>query len=302
MSGAPVDRYAVIGQPIAHSRSPLIHAAFARQTGQTLVYEAIEIVPASLAAELDRLRAEGLRGLNVTLPHKQSVAKLCEQVSARAQLAGAVNTLTQTDSGWRGDNTDGEGFVADLLRLGIGIAGRRVLVLGAGGATRGILAPLLEAAPEQLVVSNRNPWKPEELAEAFKPLGPVLPRTHIALKGDRYDLVINATSAGHAGGIPLLPGPLLAPGASCYDLSYGAAHAPFAAWAGRQNATRIADGLGMLVEQAASAFAIWRGIRPQVGPVLAMLREHMAAADADSEVTAAHQPVHRRHVEKPPQD
>lgn len=301
MSGT-MDRYAVIGQPIAHSRSPLIHAAFAEQTGQALVYEAIEIAPASLAVELDRLRDEGLRGLNVTLPHKQAVAKLCEQVSECAQLAGAVNTLARTDSGWRGDNTDGEGFVADLQRLGIGIAGRRVLVLGAGGATRGILGPLLAAAPAQLVVSNRNPWKPEELAEAFKPLGKVIPRTHLALKGDRYDLVINATSAGHAGGIPFLPGPLLAPGGDCYDLSYGAAHAPFTAWARQQNAARIVDGLGMLVEQAASSFLIWRDVRPQTRPVLAMLREHMATVDADREIAVAHQPVHRRHVEKPPQD
>lgn len=302
MSGAAADRYAVIGQPISHSRSPSIHAAFARQTGQNLVYEAIEIAPASLAAELDRLRGENLLGLNVTLPHKQAVAKLCEQVSERAQLAGAVNTLARTRQGWRGDNTDGEGFVADLRRLGIALSGRRVLVLGAGGATRGILGPLLSAGPAQLVVSNRNPWKPEELAETFKPLGKVVPRTHVALKGDRYELVINATSAGHTAGVPALPGPLLAPGADCYDLSYGAAHEPFAAWARQQGAARIEDGLGMLVEQAASAFEIWRGVRPQTAPVLAMLRDQLASGVQPEGSTAPHQPVHRRHVEKPPQD
>lgn len=299
---ALLDRYAVIGQPIAHSRSPLIHAAFAQQTEQALVYEAIEIAPTALTAELDRLRSEGLRGLNVTLPHKQAVARICEQVSERAQLAGAVNTLMRTETGWRGDNTDGEGFVADLARLGIGVAGKRVLVLGAGGATRGILGPLLALSPAELVVSNRNPWKPEELAGAFKPVGKIVPRTHIALKGDRYDLVINATSAGHSGGIPMLPGPLLAAGGDCYDLSYCAAHVPFATWARQQGASRIADGLGMLVEQAASAFEIWRGLRPETPPVLAMLREQLAA-DTDADGAAArHQPVHRRHVEKPPQD
>ena len=139
-----MDRYAVIGQPISHSKSPAIHTLFARQTTQDLRYEAIEIAPAALAAELQRLHGEGLRGSNVTLPHKQAVAKLCESVSERAQLAGAVNTLLRTDSGWIGDNTDGEGFVLDLARLGIGLTGRRVLVLGAGGAARGILAPMTE--------------------------------------------------------------------------------------------------------------------------------------------------------------
>ncbi|MGQ0698570.1 MAG: shikimate dehydrogenase [Panacagrimonas sp.] len=297
-----MDRYAVIGQPVAHSRSPVIHAQFAVQTSQSLSYEAIEIAPSVLAAELQRLHAEGLRGLNVTLPHKQAVVRLCESVSERAQLAGAVNTLLRTDTGWAGDNTDGEGFAADLARLGIAPKGRRVLVLGAGGATRGILGPLLAAEPALLVVSNRNPWKPEELADTFKALGKVLPRTHIALKGDRYDLIVNATSAGHQGLMPLLPGLLLAPGGDCYDLSYGAAHVPFAAWAGGQRAGRIEDGLGMLVEQAAAAFALWRGAKPVSADALSALREQMKSGADAGEVVAGHQPVHRHHVEKPPQD
>lgn len=267
-----MDLYAVIGQPIAHSKSPQIHPLFAAQSGATIAYGAIEVASDKLAETLSGLREAGYKGLNVTLPHKGAVAALCTQVSERAQLAGAVNTLVPDGAGWRGDNTDGEGLIHDLRARGIAVAGKRVLVLGAGGAARGILGPLLAEKPAEFVLSNRNPWKPEELAEKFKPLGRIRPATHIALKGDLYDLVINATSAGHGGAMPRLPGQLLAPGGACYDLNYGPAHAPFAQWARSQGAVRISDGLGMLVEQAASAFAIWRGVRPQTAPVLAQLR------------------------------
>lgn len=270
MSGA--ERYAVIGQPVAHSLSPRIHPQFAAQTHETLSYEAIETAPAELAARLAGLHAQGYRGLNVTLPHKTAVAALCQSVSARAQRAGAVNVLMRTATGWRGDNTDGEGLLRDLARLGVALPGRRVLLLGAGGAARGVIEPLLLAGPAELVVSNRNPWKPEELAEAFKGIGRLRPCTHLALKGDRYDLVINATSAGHAGTLPRLPGLLLAPGAACYDLSYGAAHEPFRAWAATQGAALIADGLGMLLEQAAASYALWRGRHPQTQGLLDSLR------------------------------
>jgi shikimate dehydrogenase len=296
-----MDRYAVLGQPISHSKSPVIHALFARQTNQSLTYEAVEVAPAALAERLKRLHAEGLCGANITLPHKQAVAALCESVTERAQLAGAVNTLVRTETGWVGDNTDGEGFRNDLARLGIVLTGRRVLVLGAGGATRGILGPLLAARPSQVVVSNRNPWKPEELAEAFKAHGTILPRTHLALKGDRYDVIINATSAGHAGALPMLPGPLLAEGGDCYDLSYGAASRPFCEWSCAQKASRSSDGLGMLVEQAASSFERWRGVRPDTAPVLAELRRQMGS-NGPCEPVGAHRPVHHHHVELPPQD
>lgn len=295
------DRYAVLGQPIGHSKSPVIHAHFAQQTGQDLTYTAVEVAPDALAAQIQALYDQGFSGCNVTLPHKQAVARLCVEVSERALLAGAVNTLVRTDSGWAGDNTDGEGLMADLARLGWRVQGQRVLVVGAGGAARGILGPLLAAHPAELVVSNRNPWKPEELAEAFKGIGPITPRTHLALKGDRYDLILNATSAGHAGTMPLLPGPLLAAGGACYDLSYGDAHAPFAAWAHAQGAHRIADGLGMLVEQAAGSFQRWRGLRPQTGPVLAELRR-LISGDGTGDETASHTPVRRPHTDKPPQD
>lgn len=266
------DRYAVIGHPIAHSKSPLIHAQFARETGQDLAYDAVDVEPEMLPFALRQLHDEGYRGLNVTLPHKTEVAQLCVGISERAQQAGAVNTLLRVDGGWQGDNTDGDGFRRDLTRLGIDVTGRRVLIVGAGGAVRGILGPLLAARPALLVVSNRNPWKPEALAEQFKEIGSVVPRTHLALKGDRYDLIVNATSAGHSGAMPRLPGQLLADGGACYDLSYGAAFAPFRDWATAQKAALVADGLGMLVEQAASAFEIWRGVRPPTAGVLQALR------------------------------
>lgn len=266
-------RYAVIGQPVAHSLSPRLHAEFAQQTRVALAYEAIEVTPAALEQELSKLHSAGFAGLNVTLPHKVTVAAFCEDRSERAQLAGAVNTLTATDTGWRGDNTDGEGLIRDLRdNLDIVVRARRVLILGAGGAARGIVKPLLDQQPAELVISNRNPWKPEALAEHFKPYGAVRPCTHLALKGDLFDLVINATSAGHRGEMPRLPGQLVAAGGACYDLSYGAAHAPFARWARAQGAARIADGVGMLAEQAAVAFELWHGMLPRTDALIASLR------------------------------
>lgn len=267
-----MDRYAVLGQPVAHSLSPRIHSLFAKQAGMTLSYEAIEVAPDQLSETLQRFHGEGWRGFNLTLPHKIAAVALCASRSVRADRAGAVNTLVREAGGWHGDNTDGCGLVHDLLdNLGVVIAGRRVLVLGAGGAARGILAPLLAERPAELVLASRNPWKPEELATAFKPLGPIRPCTYLALKGDQFDLVLNATSAGHSGEAPrLLPG-LLAEDALAYDLNYGPAAAPFLDWAKAQQAVH-SDGLGMLVEQAAEAFQLWRGTRPDTGPVLAELR------------------------------
>lgn len=268
-----MDHYAVIGCPIAHSKSPLIHALFARQTAQDLSYDAVEIEPDVLPAALNKLHEQAYRGLNVTLPHKVAVAALCEDVSERAKIAGAVNTLIRTATGWRGDNTDGEGLIHDLTdHLHLTITGKRVLVLGAGGAARGILKPLLDQKPQELVLSNRNPWKPEELTEQFKPYGKIRPATHIALKGDQFDLIINATSAGHGSNDLRLPAQLLADGGACYDLSYGKAFETFAAWACTQGAARVSDGLGMLVGQAAASFALWRGVKPDVKPVIARLR------------------------------
>lgn len=268
-----VSRYGVLGQPVGHSKSPRIHAAFAEGLGQKLLYEAYEIAPDELAASLVRFHADGWAGFNLTVPHKQAGAALCESRSDAAEAAGAVNTLIRTATGWHGDNTDGAGLVRDLVaNLGVTIRSTRVLLLGAGGAARGIIAPLLAEHPAELVVSNRNPWKPEELAAAFKPLGNIVPRTHLSLKGDRYDLVINATSAGHSGSIPRLPPKLFAEGGIAYDLNYGPAAVPFIDWARADGAAAVHDGLGMLVEQAAEAFQRWRGVRPDTAAVLAALR------------------------------
>lgn len=271
-----MDRYGVLGQPVAHSRSPQIHQWFAESAGASLAYEAIEVSPDEFAATLGRLHGEGYRGLNITLPHKLAALAACAQKSARAETAGAANTLTRTDDGWRADNTDGEGLVRDLREnLQLPIAGRKVLLLGAGGAARGVLKPLLDEKPAELVISSRTPWRVEKLAVDFKDFGPVRAATHLALKGDRYDLVINATSAGHEGQVPRLPDQLLARDAACYDLSYGAAFEPFRSWAIKAGAARIADGLGMLVEQAAASFELWRGMRPQTRTVISRLRGNL---------------------------
>jgi len=265
--------HAVLGWPVAHSKSPLIHAAFGRQFGMDLRYEALPVEAQAFADTLRVLHAQGYVGLNVTLPHKAAALAAAVSSSGRAQRAGAANTLIRTDDGWNADNTDGAGLLQDLQRLGLSPSGKRVLVLGAGGAVRGILEPLLEAGPAELVVSNRNPWKPEELAEQFKALGTIRPCTHLALKGDAFDLVIHGTSAGHGGAMPRLPAGLLARGAACYDLSYGAAFAPFRDWAVANGAAQVHDGLGMLVEQAAAAFQIWHDLAPDTAPVLEMLRQ-----------------------------
>lgn len=268
-----MERYAVIGQPVGHSLSPRIHRAFAAQVGIPLEYTAELVAPEQLAGELQRFHAQGFRGLNVTLPHKLVAFAMCSERSDAATQAGSVNTLLRTDTGWRGDNTDGAGLVRDLRdNHGQSLAGKRILVLGAGGAVRGILKPLLELRPAELVLSNRNPWKPEKLAEEFKAFGAIRPCTHTALKGDLFDLVINATSAGHSGEMPRLPGGLLAPDGVCYDLSYGAAHQPFRQWAEAQSAAKVCDGLGMLVEQAAQAFSLWTGQRPDTAAVIRDLR------------------------------
>ena len=269
-----LDRYAVLGQPVAHSRSPQIHQWFAESTGVALSYERIEVAPEEFAATLARLLVEGYRGLNVTLPHKLAALDAATEKTPRSALAGAANTLVAIAGGWRADNTDGEGLVRDLRgNHGLAIAGKKVLLLGAGGAARGVLKPLLDEKPAELVISSRTPWRVEQLAIEFKPHGPVRAATHLSLKGDRFDLVINATSAGHQGQVPRLADGLLATDAACYDLSYGTAFEPFRSWAIKSGASRIADGLGMLVEQAASSFEAWRGVRPATRPVIARLRD-----------------------------
>jgi shikimate dehydrogenase len=268
------DRYAVIGNPIAHSKSPLIHAAFAEQTGEDLVYERILGPRDDFAGEVRRFFAQGGRGLNVTVPFKEEAWALVDESSPRAETARAVNTLIPLPDGrLRGDNTDGIGLVQDLAENHrCPLAGRSILLLGAGGASRGVLRPLLEARPARLWIANRTAAKAVALAEDAAALGPVHGCGLEQLAGERFDLIINGTSAGLQAEVPPLPEAVLAPGGWCYDMMYGDAPTAFVRWALAQGAGHALDGLGMLVEQAAEAFFLWRGVRPQTAPVIRRLR------------------------------
>jgi shikimate dehydrogenase len=260
------DRYAVIGNPVAHSKSPAIHAEFARATGENIEYGLIEAPLDGFAREVERFRAGGGKGLNVTLPFKQEACRLCARLGERARIAQAVNTMRFADS--FGDNTDGVGLVRDITQnLRYELKDRSVLLLGAGGAAQGVIGALLEAGAARLAVANRTEWKASALAERFPG---IFPLGYGALAGERFDVVINATSAGLAGTAPPLPEGLLERSALAYDMVYGR-DTPFLA-AARRAGARACDGLGMLVEQAAESFLIWRGMRPATGPVLARLR------------------------------
>lgn len=266
------DRYCVFGHPIAHSRSPAIHARFAAQTGEEIDYRAIEAPLEDFAGAWRAFVAEGGRGANVTVPFKEQAFRLCEVTSQRAGRAGAVNTLILGQSGeTRGDTTDGVGLVRDLERHGVSLEGARLLVLGAGGAVRGILEPLLEQVPASLRVANRTGEKAEALARDFRDLGEIRGGGLEAIEGP-FDLVINGTSASLAGELPPLPDDLFADGAIAYDMMYGAEPTVFLRWASERGARGV-DGLGMLVEQAAESFFLWRGKRPDTEPVLKWLRD-----------------------------
>jgi shikimate dehydrogenase len=270
-----MDRYAVIGNPVAHSKSPLIHAAFAQATGQVLTYERVLAPRDGFVATVGRFVSDGGKGLNVTIPFKLEAFALARERSERAASAGACNTLAWRGDHWYGDNTDGAGLLRDLIHnVGATIAARDVLVFGAGGAARGILQPLLREAPRRVVIANRTPSRAAELAAAFAGMGPLAAIAPEALAGQRFDIVINATSIGLGSEVPrtLWPAGLFAPGALAYDLVYANATTPFVAWASEQGAAKTADGLGMLIEQAAESFALWRGVRPETGPVFALLR------------------------------
>lgn len=276
-----MDRYAVIGNPIAHSKSPQIHAAFARQTGQELSYEALLAPVDGFAQTVADFRAQGGRGLNVTVPFKLEAFALAERHTPRAQAAGAVNTLAFDADGVLGDNTDGAGLVRDLsANLDFALAGRRILLLGAGGATRGVLMPLLDSRPARLTIANRTVAKAEALAALFAARAgdTALDACGFdALAGRRFDLVINATAASLADELPPLPPGLYAEGALAYDMMYGRDPTGFMRAALADGAARAADGLGMLVEQAAESFTLWRGVRPDSSPVLAALRRQLEA-------------------------
>jgi shikimate dehydrogenase len=272
------DRYAVVGNPIAHSKSPLIHAEFARQTGQDMSYERLLAPLDGFAATVGEFARAGGRGLNVTVPFKLEAFALAGAATERAQLAGAVNTLKRVGDGWLADNTDGAGFVHDIVEnYGVTITGRRIVLLGAGGAARGILKPLLDRRPSELVISNRTQAKADELVRRFAPHGPIVTLPPAALAHHLFDVVINATSFGlkdDANAPPPWPGSIFAPGSFACDLVYGETATPFVRFARASGAAGTADGLGMLVEQAAESFFLWRGVRPDTKSVHALLRSH----------------------------
>lgn len=273
------DRYVLFGNPVEHSPSPRVHAAFAAQTGQDMSYDRLLVPLGEFAAAAGAFFAGGGRGANVTLPFKADACRFASRLTERARRAGAVNTLVvEADGGVLGDNTDGMGLVRDLTaNLGWPIAGRRVLVLGAGGATRGALGPLLEQRPASLYIANRTAEKAVALAREFADLGAVRGGGYpeLATQG-RFDLLINATSASLSGAVPPLPAGVFGDRGAAYDMMYGAAPTAFLRWAEAQGAAALADGLGMLVEQAAEAFALWRGLRPQTAPVIRQIRTGLA--------------------------
>jgi shikimate dehydrogenase len=270
------DRYVVIGNPVAHSMSPWIHAEFARATGQDMDYGRIEAPLEGFEPAVEEFRAAGGRGANVTLPFKERAFRYCSALSARARAAQAVNTLAFDGGAVRGDNTDGTGLVRDLsVNCGRRIAGSRILLLGAGGAARGALAPLAQAGAARIVIANRTVARAQALAASLAQFE-VSACGFDALPGQSFDIVINATSAGLEGAAPPLPGSVLARGALAYEMVYGR-DTPFLAMA-RAAGAEVRDGSGMLVEQAAESFYLWRGVRPDTAAVLAALRRRLSAA------------------------
>ncbi|MHB1098754.1 MAG: shikimate dehydrogenase [Burkholderiales bacterium] len=262
------DHYAVLGNPVSHSKSPLIHAEFARQTNQDMTYEAILAPLDGFEETVERLRQAGYRGCNVTVPFKQEAWQLASELTPRALDAEAVNTLKFEGSAVFGDNTDGTGLVADITKnLKFEISGKRILLMGAGGAARGVIRPLLEAGPKEFVIANRTAARAEMLAEKFR----IAAKAYADLAGSQFDIIINATSSGLKDEMPPLPSGLFAKDSLAYDMMYGR-QTPFMNFALEQGASKISDGLGMLVEQAAESFLLWRGIRPETKPVIEKLR------------------------------
>ncbi|MFL9924672.1 shikimate dehydrogenase [Herbaspirillum lusitanum] len=270
-----MDAYVVIGNPIAHSKSPEIHAQFAAQTGQQLSYERLLAPLQGFRASVQVFMRKGGKGANVTLPFKLEAHALADRLSERARLAGAVNTLKFEQGRIVGDNTDGAGLVQDIcINAGLALQGKRILLLGAGGASRGALLPLLQQQPAQLLLANRTAAKAEELAQQFTEYGPVASCDYAALDGS-FDLIVNATSASLGAELPPLPAACFNSGTLAYDMMYGRQPTVFMQFAQQQGAL-ARDGLGMLVEQAAEAFALWRGVRPETSEVFATLRRQLS--------------------------
>lgn len=267
------DRYAVIGWPVKHSRSPFIHAMFARQTEQNMTYQLLEAAPEQFESTVQDFFAKGGKGLNITVPHKQAAFAIARYRSPRAEFAGAVNTLSLHEGELMGDNTDGVGLFNDLSRnLHFDLEDMRVLMLGAGGAARGVIAPILQARPAELVIANRNVDRADQLVEEFMTLGTLSSISFADLEARPFDLIINATSASLQGEMPALPTGIVDTHTLCYDMAYGKDGTVFTRWAEQQGAERAVQGWGMLVEQAAESFFIWRGVRPDTAEVLAALQ------------------------------
>jgi shikimate dehydrogenase len=273
MSAAEPDRYAVIGHPINHSWSPFIHGMFAKQTDQNLTYTRIEAAPDAFEREVGAFFQTGGKGLNVTVPHKQVAAFVARYRTPRAEIAGAVNTLICKDDGVHGDNTDGAGLVTDLKRnLRFELKDMRILILGAGGAARGVLGPLLAEAPQYVELANRNETRAIELAKEFATLGEVRGGGFAEISESHFDLILNATSASLQDLVPPVPRKTIDPTTLCYDMAYGKGDTVFTRWANSVGAGRAESGWGMLVEQAAESFYLWRGVRPDTKPVLAAVK------------------------------
>ncbi len=265
------EQYAVLGNPVSHSKSPLIHAMFAAQTGQDISYEAIEAPLDGFAATVRQLREAGYKGCNVTVPFKHEAFALAQRHTPEAATAHAVNTLLFADDHILGHNTDGIGLVQDIQHnLGLALHGKSVLLMGAGGTAHGVILPLLQAGAT-LAIANRSLDKAEQLAASFHQYGKVTSSSYAALDGHVFDCVINATSSSLSNALPPLPEHIFSAGALAYDMMYGR-QTPFLEFAARNGAATLADGTGMLVEQAAAAFEFWRGIKPDTRPVLARLR------------------------------
>lgn len=270
------DRYAVIGYPVAHSWSPFIHGMFAKQTDQNITYSRIEAAPEAFEREVGAFFQTGGKGLNVTVPHKQVAAFVARYRTPRAEIAGAVNTLMMQNDAIHGDNTDGAGLVRDLTQnLGFALADTRILIVGAGGAVRGVLGPLLAVGPDYVEIANRNSDRALELAREFGTLGNLRGCGFDAITEDRpFDLVINATSASLQDLVPPIPRSVIGSSTLAYDLAYGKGDTAFTRWAKSLGAARAESGWGMLVEQAAESFFLWRGIRPDTKPVLEAVKKH----------------------------
>jgi len=269
-SSASTDRYAVVGYPVRHSWSPFIHGLFAKQTGQSLTYTRMEIAPEHLQAEVAAFFESGGKGLNITVPHKQAACLLTRYRTPRAEIAGAVNTIAAQETGLLGDNTDGAGLVTDLTRnLSLALDNTRILLLGAGGAARGVLGPLLAESPEYLEIANRDGNRAAQLAKEFAPLGDIAGCGFDAIStGKTFDLILNATSASLQDSVPPIPPSVIGPTTLCYDMAYGKGDTAFTRWARSVGAGRAETGWGMLVEQAAESFYLWRGVKPQTKAVL----------------------------------